>query len=89
MNAAVAFLSDEPAAAAAPGKPVVFVPPAAVRNDRVYIVLGDKIVERAIRTSGLTPLGLRVEEGLIGGEDLVLNPAAELKDGMKVKVKQP
>jgi hypothetical protein len=34
-------------------------------------------------------MGLRVEDGLIGGEDLVLNPAAELKDGMKVKVKQP
>ncbi|MEJ5369366.1 MAG: efflux RND transporter periplasmic adaptor subunit [Bryobacteraceae bacterium] len=89
MNAAVAFLSDEPAAAAAPGKPVVFVPPAAVRNDRVYIVLNGRIVERAIRTSGNTPLGLRVEDGLIGGEDLVLNPPADLKDGMKVKVRQP
>ncbi len=89
MNAAVAFLSDEPAGAAPPGKPVVFVPPAAVRNDRVYLVLNGRIVERAIRTSGNTPLGLRVEDGLIGGEDLVLNPAADLKDGMKVKVKQP
>ncbi len=89
MNAAVAFLSDEPQAAAAPGKPVVFVPPAAVRNDRVYVVLGGRIVERAIRTSGNTPLGLRVEDGLTGGEDLVLNPGPELKDGMKVKVKQP
>ncbi len=89
MNAAVAFVSDEPSAAAGPGKPVVFVPPAAVRNDRVYIVLNGRIVERAIRTSGNTPLGLRVEDGLIGGEDLVLNPAADLKDGMKVQVKQP
>jgi HlyD family secretion protein len=89
MNAAVAFLSDEPAAAAAPGKPVVFVPPAAVRNDRVYVVLNGRIVERAIRSSGNTPLGLRVEDGLTGGEDLVLNPPADLKDGMKVKVKQP
>lgn len=89
MNAAVAFLSDEPAAAAAPGKPVVFVPSAAVRNDRVYIVLNGRIVERAIRSSGNTPLGLRVEDGLNGGEDLVLNPPADLKDGMKVKVKQP
>lgn len=89
MNAAVAFVSDEPPAAAVPGKPVVFVPPAAVRNDRVFIVLNGRIVERAIRTSGNTPLGLRVEDGLIGGEDLVLNPAADLKDGMKVKVKQP
>lgn len=89
MNAAVAFLSDEPSAAAAPGKPVVFVPPAAVRNDRVYIVLKDRLVERAIRSSGNTPLGLRVEDGLNGGEDLVLNPGPDLKDGMKVKVKQP
>lgn len=89
MNAAVAFLSDEPAAAAAPGRPMVFVPPAAVRNDRVYIVLDGRIVERPIRTSGLTPMGLRVEDGLIGGEDLVLNPAAELKDGMKVKLRRP
>lgn len=89
MNAAVAFLSDGPSAAAAPGKPVVFVPPAAARNGRVLIVLNGRLIERPIRTSGLTPMGLRVEDGLIGGEDLVLNPAAELKDGMKVKVKRP
>lgn len=88
MNAAVAFLSDEPAAAA-PGRPVVYVPPAAVRNDRVYVVVRDRLVERTIRTSGNTPLGLRVEEGLAGGEDVVLNPGPHLRDGMKVKVKRP
>lgn len=88
MNAAVAFLADQPASAAAPGRPVVYVPPAAVRNDRVYIVLRDRLVERVIRTSGSTPLGLRVEEGLNGGEDIVLNPGPDLKDGMKVKAKR-
>ncbi len=88
MNAAVAFLSDEPSAAAAPAKPVVYIPPAAVRNDRVCIVLNDRLVERAIRSSGNTPLGLRIEQGLIGGEDIVLNPGPDLKDGMKVKVKR-
>ena len=88
MNAAVAFLSDEPAAAA-PGRPVVYVPPAAVRNDRVYVVVRDRLVERTIRTSGNTPLGLRVEEGLAGGEDVVLNPGPHLRAGMKVKVKRP
>lgn len=88
MNASVAFLSEEKAGAAvAAGKPVVFVPPAVVKNDRVYIVVNGKVVERAIRTSGNTPQGLRVEDGLIGGEDLVVNPGAELKDGMKVQVK--
>jgi HlyD family secretion protein len=37
--------------------------------------------------TGTTSEGLRVEEGLIGGEDLVLNPPADLKDGTKVKAK--
>lgn len=88
MNAAVAFLADEPSAAAAPSKPVVYIPPAAVRNDRVYIVLDGRLVERTIRSSGSTPLGLRIEEGLIGGEDIVLNPGPDFRDGMKVKVKR-
>jgi HlyD family secretion protein len=89
MNASVAFLSEaRTGAAAAPGgQPVVYIPPAAVRNDKVYIVLGEKVVERAIKTSGNTPQGLRVEEGLIGGEDLVLSPPADLKDGAKVRRK--
>lgn len=88
MNAAVAFLSEEPSAAAAPSKPVVYIPPAAVRNDRVYVVLNGRLVERAIRSSGSTPLGLRIEQGLIGGEDIVLNPGPDFRDGMKVKVKR-
>lgn len=89
MNASVAFLSDEKAApsAAAPaaGKPVVFIPPSTVRSDHVFILVGDHVVDRAIKTSGNTPQGLRVEDGLIGGEDLVVDPPAELKDGMKVQ----
>lgn len=88
MNASVAFLSDEKAAGAVAGKPVVFVPPAVVKNDKVFIVVGGKLVERAVRTSGNTPQGIRVEDGLIGGEDLVVNPGADLKDGMKVEVKR-
>ncbi len=91
MNASVAFLGDEPgAAAAAPaaGKPVVFVPSAAVRNDRVYILVGGKVVERSVKISGNTPQGLRVEDGLIGGEDLVLNPPADMKNGEKAVRKE-
>jgi HlyD family secretion protein len=88
MNAAVAFLSDsKPGAAPVAGKPVVFVPPAAVRNDKVFVIVGDKVVEKAIKTSGSTPQGLRVEDGLVGGEDLVINPPADLKPGATVKKK--
>ena len=88
MNASVAFLSEEKRAVSAQaGKPVVFIPPSTVRSDKVYIVVGEKVVERSIKTSGNTPQGLRVEDGLIGGEDLVVNPPADLKDGAKVQRK--
>jgi hypothetical protein len=33
------------------------------------------------------PNGIRIEEGLIGGEDLILRPPPELKDGMKIRRK--
>lgn len=89
MNASVAFVSSEKSATpAAAGKPVVFIPTSTVREEKVYILLGDKVVVRAIRTSGNTPQGLRVEDGLIGGEDLIVNPPAGLKDGDKVRRKQ-
>lgn len=88
MNASVAFYNDEKAAASSvAAKAIVFVPTAAVKNDGVFIVLGGKVIRRSVRVTGNTSEGLRVEEGLIGGEDLVLNPPAELKDGMKVKAK--
>lgn len=89
MNASVAFLSDEPAqpAAQAAGKSVVYVPGAAVRDGAVMVVVGDRAVRRAVRVSGSTAQGLRVEEGLIGGEDVILNAPADLKDGARVRVK--
>lgn len=90
MNASVAFLSDAPSGgtpAAPAGKPVVFIPSATVRNDKVYVVVGEKVVQRAVKISGNTPQGLRVEDGLFGGEDLILNPPAELKDGDRVRRK--
>ena len=90
MNASVAFISEAKAGSnvgAAAAKSIVFVPTAAVRNDAVYIVLGDKVIRRAVRVTGNSSEGLRIEEGLIGGEDIILNPSAELKDGAKVKLK--
>jgi multidrug efflux pump subunit AcrA (membrane-fusion protein) len=90
MNASVAFYNDEKAVSTGPAaaaKAVVYVPTAAVKNDAVLIVLGGKVIRRSVKVTGYTSEGLRVEEGLIGGEDLVLNPPADLKDGMKVKRK--
>jgi HlyD family secretion protein len=88
MNASVAFLSDNPTSSmeAAPGKPLIYVPASAVRNGRVFLVLDGRAVERAVTVGGNTPQGLRVNDGLIGGEDLITNPSDTLKDGDRVQV---
>jgi HlyD family secretion protein len=41
-----------------------------------------------VRTGIVTSLGLRIEDGLFGGEDLIVNPPADLKDGAKVRRRQ-
>lgn len=91
MNASVAFLSDEKpkvGAAVRAEAPVVFIPASALRSDAVFVVLNGRAVRRPVKASGTTAQGIRIESGLIGGEDLIVNPPAELKDGDKVKQKK-
>jgi hypothetical protein len=45
-------------------------------------------VQRAVKTGTSSGQEVRVESGLTGGEDLIVNPPAELKDGAKVRRKQ-
>jgi HlyD family secretion protein len=87
MNASVDFLADAPAAKSEPAKPMVYVPATAVRDGAVFIYLNGQAVRRAIKTGATNSQGVRVEEGLIGGEEVIVNPPAELKDGGKVKIK--
>ncbi len=89
MNASVAFLSDDKPGApgTASARPVIVVPAAAVKNDAVFVVLGGKAVRRSVKTGPTIGQGVRVEEGLIGGEDLIVNPPVSLKDGDRVRVK--
>ena len=89
MNASVAFLSDaKPAAASsAAAKPVVIVPAAAVRDNAVFLLLDGKAVRKPVKVGAVSSGGVRIEEGLIGGEDLIADPPADLKDGEKVRRK--
>jgi len=90
MNASVAFYNDEKTSemTSVAAKPVVFVPTSAVKNGSVFVLFQGKAVKRTVKTGSVTPQGIRVEDGLIGGEDLIVNPPAELKDGDKVQAKQ-
>ncbi len=89
MNASVAFLSDEKPGASegAAARPLVVVPTTAVRDGGVFVFLGGKAVRRPVKTGPTSAAGIRIEEGLIGGEDLIVNPPAGLKDGDKVRQK--
>lgn len=88
MNASVSFLAEQKAEApGSPAKPVIVVPASAVRDNAVFVVLGDKAVRRPIKTGPTNKQGVQILEGLIGGEDLVVNPPANLKDGGRVRAK--
>ena len=88
MNASVAFLSDaKPAAMDAQSTSRVLVPAAAVKNGSVFVVLNGKALARAVKTGITSSAGMVVEQGLVGGEDVILNPPVELKSGDRVHVK--
>jgi HlyD family secretion protein len=87
MNASVAFLSDEKpgSAAESASNPIVIVPPSAIRDNAVFVLLGGKAVRRPVKAGPANSTGVRIEQGLIGGEDLIVNPPANLKEGDKVR----
>ncbi len=86
MNASVAFLAD-----VKPGKdvdtPSIVIPASAVRNGTVFVVSKGRAIQRKVKTGSPMAQGIRVEDGLIGGEDLIVNPPQDLKDADRVKAK--
>jgi HlyD family secretion protein len=90
MNATVRFISPEPKESGASVQPkqVVVIPNSAIQGDHVFVMLKDKAIKRAITTGGSSDKGTIVNSGLIGGEDLIVNPPADLKDGQRVELKQ-
>jgi HlyD family secretion protein len=88
MNASVAFISDDKqAAAGAPARPVLVIPASAVHDNAVFVMFEGKAVRRAVKTGATNSKGVRIEDGLIGGEDLIVNPPPALKNGDRVKAK--
>jgi HlyD family secretion protein len=88
MNATVAFYDEAKAAANEPAKRIVVVPQGAVQNGSVYVMVNGHARKRPVTVGGTSSRGVLVESGLIGGEDLIMNPPANLKDGQNVRAKQ-
>ena len=51
-------------------------------------MLGGRAVRRPVKSGATTSQGVVISQGLIGGEDLIANPPAGLKDGDRVRPKQ-
>lgn len=89
MNATVDFIAEAKPGAAAPQTSTrgIYVPASAVRDGAVFVNLNGKAVKRPVKTGGTTAQGVRIDEGLIGGEDVIINPPPDLQDGDKVRTK--
>ena len=89
MNASVAFVAAaKQTGAAENAKPSIVVPASAVRSGAVFLVSNGHAVRRAVKTGAAVAQGVHIEDGLTGGEDLIVNPPADLKDGDRVRVKE-
>ena len=87
MNATVSFYNDAKPDPGTTAKRVVVIPPGALQNDHVFVLLNGHAIKRPVTTGGNSAKGVLIESGLIGGEDLIVSPPAEMKDGQKVVAK--
>ncbi|MBC8106530.1 MAG: efflux RND transporter periplasmic adaptor subunit [Anaerolineae bacterium] len=93
MNATVSFLSAKKLAAtqssstdATAERPTLRIPSTAIRDGAVFVVEGGKAMKRTVVAGQTSTKGeTEIRKGLIGGEDLIVFPSADLKDGDKVK----
>ena len=87
MNATVAFYNQVAPEGASSAKRLIVVPEGAVQNGSVFLVVNGHARKRPVTTGGSSQKGVLVEDGLIGGEELIVSPPANLKDGSRVEVK--
>jgi HlyD family secretion protein len=90
MGVKVSFITDEPATAAR--TTIIEVPKSAIRRDGeqdvVFILNEDRAERRAVKVASSTGDTVRLASGVSGGESVIVDAPAELKDGERIKVKQ-
>jgi RND family efflux transporter MFP subunit len=91
MGVKVTFLREPGEAEGPASRPVALVPKNAIRTDNaqsiVFVLTGDTVERRAVRTGGTDGDRLEILAGLSAGEKVVVSPPANLAAGMKVRVK--
>jgi HlyD family secretion protein len=87
MNATVNFYNDAPN----PGEPsrarVIVIPKGTVNNGSVFVALNGRAKKVPVQVNGSTAQGVIIGSGLLGGEDLIVDAPADLKDGQRIEIK--
>jgi RND family efflux transporter MFP subunit len=91
MGIKVTFLKDADEADAPSARPAMLVPRAAVQADAtgnfVFVIAGDAVERRAVKTGGADGDRVEVLAALRAGDRVVVSPPPGLKDAAKVIVK--
>jgi RND family efflux transporter MFP subunit len=91
MGVKVSFLKDAPPAGQAVAAPAVVVPKAAVRSidgrSIVFVLNEDRVERRAVSVGLENGDQIELASGVHGGERVVVDGPASLKDGDRVKVR--
>jgi HlyD family secretion protein len=89
MNASVSFYNEGKTSdrSEQQGAQVVVIPQTAIRDGGVFVSLDGRALRKPVTVAGTTAAGVQISSGLIGGEDVILNPPADLKDGQRVLAK--
>jgi HlyD family secretion protein len=87
MNSTVSFYNDAAAETGSAAKSPIVVPPGVVQNGSVFVIVNGRARKHAVTPGGTSASGVLIESGLIGGEQVIVNPPANLKDGQRVEAK--
>ena len=89
MNANVSFLAasrEGGGTAASSSVPRVRVPASAlVDGNSVFVVVQDRAVLRSVTVLRTTSHGVEIDQGLSGGEHIILSPPEDLEDGDSIR----
>ncbi len=81
MNSTVQFIAAAKPKETRATTPRIVIPVTAVRDGAVFVVVNGRAARRSIQIENTTPKGAQVISGLTGGEDLIVKPPADLKEG--------
>lgn len=89
MNANVSFLAaleEHGGLTKTEATPRVVIPASSlVAGANVFVMVGDRVVQQAVSVVRTTQNGVEIDQGLSGGEDIVLAPPPGLEDGSRVR----